>query len=228
MPATLSGFLAMGLWGGFTHCAAMCGPFVLAQTGQGEDFGGVLQRLSRFSLLPYHLGRATTYIALAVLFSAVLNLAFLFLPVRLYIVVPMLLLAAVVFLVSAFPRLSVLFPWAANFHLPAAFAPASRRISALMSSRRAGSRYLLGVMLGFMPCGMLLAALMAAASLDSPLNAGAAMLAFTAGTIPALFLVAAGGHTLSRLYPASFMRARQFFLVLSALWLFVLAGLSIF
>ena len=219
----------MGLWGGFTHCSAMCGPFVLAQTGEGgRSGGGALQKLSRFSLLPYHLGRATTYVALAVLFSAVLNLAFLFLPIRLYVVVPMLLLAAVVFLVAAFPRLSALFPWAVNLHLPAAFAPASRRINAMMSSEKATSRYVLGVMLGFMPCGMLLAALMAAASLDSPWKAGAAMIAFTAGTVPALFLVAAGGHTLRRLYPAGFIRARQFFLVLSALWLCVLAGLSIF
>lgn len=227
VPATLSGFLAMGLFGGFTHCTAMCGPFVLAQVADGGT-PGALARLSRFSLLPYHLGRATTYVALAFIFAAFLNLAFLFLPVRLYVVVPLLLLAAVIFLVSAFPRMSGVFPWAVRLRLPFPFHAFSKTIGSLMAERGFIKRYVLGILLGFMPCGMLLAALMAAASLDTPWKAGAAMLAFTAGTMPALTAVAAGGHALRALYPQAFARTRQVFLVLSALWLCALAGLSIF
>ena len=65
-------FLA-GLGGSLTHCAGMCGPFVLGQvmadaeraTGYGE-----WRRLAGAALAPYHLGRITTYTALGALAGA--------------------------------------------------------------------------------------------------------------------------------------------------------------
>jgi sulfite exporter TauE/SafE len=66
----LSGALALvGLIGGALHCAPMCGPFVLAQS-VGTRKGGPGARLSEVALLPYHLGRLTTYAALGALSGA--------------------------------------------------------------------------------------------------------------------------------------------------------------
>src|SRR5512145_2116481 len=72
-PATAETLIAAlflaGLAGGAAHCAGMCGPFVLAQTAGRlaavpvERFGR-LTRLGGALLLPYHLGRATTYAGL--------------------------------------------------------------------------------------------------------------------------------------------------------------------
>src|SRR5882757_9006450 len=64
-------FLA-GLVGSASHCAGMCGPFVLAQAGSRlcrlpAGPGGELRRLAGGLLLPYHLGRSTTYVGLGVL-----------------------------------------------------------------------------------------------------------------------------------------------------------------
>lgn len=230
MPATLAGFLVMGLVGGTTHCAAMCGPFVLAQISPEKDCASksCLQKLSGLALLPYHLGRGTTYIMLAVLLSGVLNLAFAFMPVRLFVVVPMLMLAAVLFLVAAFPSLSALFPWATRVSFPVPLKNLSLKISSRMQKEGFSNRYMMGVLLGFMPCGLLLSALMAACALPTSLQSGLAMAAFTLGTMPALFAVALGGHTFKLLYPETFFRVRQVFLGLSALWLLVVAGASIF
>ena len=52
----------------------------------------------------------------------------------------------------------------------------------------------LGVALGFIPCGLLYAALAAAASGGNPIAGAAGMLAFAAGTIPMLLVVGAVGQ----------------------------------
>ena len=55
-----------GLVGGWSHCAGMCGPFVLAQVAtrlEGIPASRMteLHRLTGAAVLPYHFGRATTY-----------------------------------------------------------------------------------------------------------------------------------------------------------------------
>ena len=215
----ISLFLA-GLVGGFGHCVGMCAPFVLAQT----ETAPTIRKLGSSLLLPYHLGRMTTYVALAVLVSSVINLAFVFSDLKVLITAPMLVLAGVIFLVSAFPRLSALFPWAANIQLAAPYKFISRFSSKLMNNKNILGRYTLGVLLGFMPCGLVLSALLASATADSTLQAALAMGAFTLGTIPALVLVALGGNVLKYQYPKAFQHVSQGAMVISGLWLFVLAG----
>src|SRR5579864_1635464 len=61
-------FLA-GLAGSAVHCVGLCGPFVLGQVMVGSrsppaSAHGEWRRLAGASLLPYHLGRITTYTAL--------------------------------------------------------------------------------------------------------------------------------------------------------------------
>jgi sulfite exporter TauE/SafE len=62
--------------------------------------------------------------------------------------------------------------------------------------------YPLGLALGFLPCGILYAALAAAAATGSPLYGALAMFCFGLGTIPALVAVgllgASAGHRFSR------------------------------
>src|SRR4030095_7428592 len=60
--------LLAGLAGSVVHCVGMCGPFVLGQVMADLDHGpsayGEWRRLCGAALLPYHLGRLTTYAAL--------------------------------------------------------------------------------------------------------------------------------------------------------------------
>lgn len=212
--------LLAGLVGGATHCVGMCSPFVLAQVGEDQK----LQKLGSYLLLPYHLGRMTTYVVLGMLLNSVINLAFLFSNTKVFIAVPMLVLAGIIFLVSAFPRLSILFPWVNTIRVSAPYTVISRLSARLMNNPNIVGRYGLGVLLGFMPCGLVLSALMASATAPTVFQAGFAMTAFTVGTMPALIMVAFGGHALRFKYPNVAKRVSQGAMVASGVWLFALAG----
>lgn len=221
LPASL--FMA-GLVGGATHCTFMCAPFVLAQTDNEMQ----MKRPANYLLLPYHLGRMTTYVMLAIAVSSLLNLAFIFSDMRALISAPLLMIAAVIFMISAFPKLTALFPWAANIHFTAHYGFITRLATKLMKGSGILKRYLLGVLLGFIPCGLVIAALMAAASAPTPFHAGASMAAFTLGTVPALVLVALGGHAIKSKYPKATKNLTRSAMALSSLWLFALAGTLLF
>lgn len=213
-----------GLMGGFTHCAGMCSPFVLAQTG--PDFS--LKRAQERLLLPYHLGRMTTYISLAVLVSGFINIAFLFSDMKSLIAVPLLMTASLIFLISAFPSLSSAFPWIGRIQIGIPFSLLRKPITKLISSQSVLGRYMLGILLGFMPCGLVAAALMAASTASSIPESALAMAAFTMGTMPALILVSFGGSALKQRFPKTAQRFSQGAMAISSLWLFALAGTMIF
>jgi sulfite exporter TauE/SafE len=219
----ISLFLA-GLFGGFTHCTGMCSPFVLAQVGSQPE----IKKLRSTLLMPYHLGRMTTYVTLAVLVSSVINLAFVFSGLKALIAAPMLVLAGVIFLVNAFPQLSSFFPWVARIHVAVPYKFIASFSAKLMNNPHVLKRYGLGVLLGFMPCGLVVSALLASATAPNALQAGLAMGAFTLGTMPALFLVAFGGHALKQKYPIASARMAQGVMMISGLWLFALAGQILF
>lgn len=197
------GLLLLGVIGGFTHCAGMCGPFVLAQVGSrlaATDLSAMtrLTRLRGVALLPYHLGRGTTYALLGGmaggLSGGVQGLAsFSRLPGI------ALSLMAVVFLVMAVfqwtPRLAFAGGGALSAGWQKLFAPLFNRPTGMTG-------YVLGLGLGFLPCGLIYAALlMAGASGDWRLGA-LGMAAFAVGTMPALLVVgmlgAAAGQKLRR------------------------------
>lgn len=252
LPITL--FMA-GAVGGFTHCTLMCSPFVLAQCGKrcgalsNKDCDDMSQgqvvaikekrvnnqtasdvfvaRMKASLLLPYHFGRMTTYVSMAMVMNMMINLAFWFSDSKALLAAPMLALAGVMFIVSAFPRLSMLFPWGGNINLGLPYNWLSLPLSKLVTKRDIVSQYLRGVLLGFMPCGLVISALLAAATAPDVMGAGFAMMAFSLGTIPALFMVALGGQTFSHKYPRTSLHMSRGAMVLSALWLFALAGTMI-
>lgn len=212
------GLFLAGLIGGFTHCIAMCGAFVVSQTGH-------IEKMREGLLLPYHLGRITTYVVMAMLLSSILNFAFLFMPMRSLVVAPILMIAALVFFVTAFPALQKLFPWVTRIQMAIPYQWLSKAVQRFAQRGDVLSKYSLGVLLGFVPCGLIVAALMAAATAPTFWQAGIAMGVFGVGTVPALLVVSFGGQALQHKYPLVMQKVSQGFMVLSGLWLFVLAGL---
>lgn len=185
----LSMFLA-GLVGSASHCAAMCGPFVLAQTGEtmaGLKVGsGELRRLAGAALLPYHAGRAVTYILLAVLLSLPLQLMSQ-LPQLRFIPAVALLIGALLFLLLGFRGLRGTLE---SGILGGGLGSRLGRIAKPLFAKPWGWRGLgLGMVLGFLPCGLLYAAIGAAAATSDPVAAALSMAAFTLGTFPMLWLV---------------------------------------
>jgi sulfite exporter TauE/SafE len=211
----MSLFLA-GLVGGATHCAGMCSPFVLAQ--------GTLKKSGRSLLLPYHLGRMTTYVTLGILVNSVLSLAFVYSDFKPLIAAPMLMLAGILFLVSTFPTIAALFPWAGKIQFSAPIQFVSKLAGPLMVSENPLKKYLLGIILGFIPCGLVTSALLVAATAKDIGEAALAMSAFAVGTMPVLMLIGLGGQTIKKRYPTALRYFSQTAMVISSLWLFVLAS----
>jgi sulfite exporter TauE/SafE len=221
----LLGLLAAGLAGSVVHCGPMCGVFVLGQVSDRmlrlpPERMCERQRISNGLLVPYHLGRLTTYAGIGALaagsasvfsglgwFGGVSSVLFM--------------LAAGLFLLQAAGRV---FPTVVRFGRPPRFW--GRVIGACVRRIRHGSvfgEYLLGVALGFLPCGLLYAAVAAAAAAGRSAMGAAAMLAFGLGTTPVLMLVGFAGHAAGRRWNQGVTTAAPLLMVLNAILLLALA-----
>lgn len=220
-------FLA-GLYGGFSHCALMCSPFVVAQVNNRATEKNILQKIKSNMLLPYHFGRMTTYVVLAIVVSSIINLAFVHSELKTIISAPLLASAGLIFIVSAFPSLNAAFPWVSKIKAGVPYRYLKRLISRASTMHGHAGRYILGVLLGFMPCGLVVSALMASATAPNVLGSALAMASFTVGTMPALFIVALGGQAFTHRFPKLRIGLARGGMIVSGIWLFTLAGMMIF
>ncbi len=194
-------FFLGGLTGGFTHCLAMCGPFVACERMCSSQACSKTSQISAAMGLPYHLGRLTTYGALG-FFAALLSkqvAAASWWPVASAI---MLATAGAMFLLSCAKSCLHKKPAASN----------------------KGFTYLRGVLLGFSPCGLLYAAVMMAATLANPLSGLVAMWLFTLGTMPALLIASSGAELLSRKWQRGMQNVGRAMMVFNGLSLLVMAA----
>lgn len=222
-------FLA-GLGGSFTHCAGMCGPFVLGQVGARMEATPAAKltewrRLTGAALLPYHFGRMTTYVVLGAL-AAWLVSGFAEAASFQWISASLLVLAGGLFIAASlqhYPKiLGQANPLAAiNMPIPETF---KTFLHYLFASPVGGRGYVLGVLLGFLPCGLLYAALAAVASTKDPLAGAMAMAVFAIGTMPALFLVAFGGNFVMNRWRKGFSHLARAVMAVNGIILFVTAG----
>lgn len=216
-----------GLLGSLTHCVGMCGPFAFAQTtasrfgrGGSGHTDTVFSRVRGAALLPYHLGRITTYSILGVTaaaFSGFFAGSNTFQTVAGVLMV----LAGTLFLASAIPALNI--P-----SMPALTQGAGQAIGRVARPFIAGHtglhRYALGIALGFLPCGLVAAALLAVAATGEPFTAFFAMVGFGLATIPALIFAAALGQLSASRWPIKIKSIARGAMVLSGASLFAIAG----
>lgn len=198
------GLLFAGAAGSTVHCVPMCGGFVLGQVADRMARLPSAQlcewrRLNNGALLPYHLGRLSTYAALGAL-AGLGGAALGRLPWFGWASGTLLLVAAALFLAQGLRRLA---PGFARFlpgpeRAPAGWSRMLARLTRRLDRASAGGGYLLGVTLGFLPCGFLYAALATAAASFSPALGAAGMLAFGLGTAPALVTVGIVGQAAGR------------------------------
>ncbi len=153
--------LLMGLTGSL-HCVGMCGGFAMAASAKSPLHGAA-----------WHLGRWTTY-AVA---GALLGLLGGGLPGPAWLPEALAALGLLAFALSVGGWL----------HLPPGALPGIAPLAARFA-RGGGlaSRYGFGLVTGLLPCGMTLAALSLALGAETPTLGAGAMVAFGAGTSPAL------------------------------------------
>jgi len=169
---------------GSLHCAAMCGPLVLAVSsadGSRSPFAA--------SRLVHNAGRIATYCAIGLLFGAV-GRTFALAGVQRWLslvagasILVGLLLSTRFALKTPFAKLVVT--------LKTAF-------SRLLQRRTLASQFLLGSLNGLLPCGLVYIAAAGAATTLSPIGGALHMAAFGAGTLPMMLGL---GLASSRLRP---------------------------
>jgi uncharacterized protein len=200
-----SGFFAVfflgGLTGGFTHCLPMCGPLAACHTLCGKaKCDSRLARAQQVLGLPYHLGRLTTYTALGFV-AALLSRQVAAAPYWPLLSSTMLAVAGVMFVVSSLSQ------------SPHSFFSVSAR-----------STYLRGALMGFMPCGLLYAALMMAATLAHPLLGALAMALFALGILLPLTLATASADYIRQRWQGAMTQAGRALMAGNGLFLLVMAG----
>ncbi len=183
MPET--GYIAVfliGLLGG-THCVGMCGGIVgaLTVTRPGSQPDWQLHAA-------YNLGRITSYTAAGAALGAIGGLGMVLnnvLPVQmaLYLIANVMLIALGLYLTGMTSLLAPLERaghrvWTRIQPLTARFLPA----------RRIAQAYPLGLLWGFLPCGLVYSVLATALVSGSALRGGGLLLAFGLGTLPNLML----------------------------------------
>ncbi|NUB26433.1 sulfite exporter TauE/SafE family protein [Azospirillum brasilense] len=216
----LVALLTAGLVGGSTHCAGMCGPFVLAQvTARLEQVPASrmseLHRLAGAAVLPYHLGRGTTYTLIGAAAAAVAGHVGA-LPGLKWLSVALLAFAALFFLGYAVKGLTAWMPkldgavqrwWGDRV---------SRLARPLFGNPTGWRGYGLGLALGFIPCGLLYGAVAVAAASGSALTGALGMAAFALGTLPSLLAVGLAGHLAGRTWRSAVARAAPVIMVVNA------------
>lgn len=185
-----SGYLAVfliGLLGG-VHCLSMCGGIVGALSVNMPLHGPGDARRGLFIQLAYNLGRLTTYGALGMGLGAIGSLGMLldsFLPIQLglYVLANVMLILLGLYLTGyTAPLLPVeRFGQQLWRHVQ----PLTRRFLPARSPLQA---YPLGLLWGFIPCGLVYSVLATALVTGSPWRGGGLMLAFGLGTLPNLML----------------------------------------
>jgi hypothetical protein len=194
-------FFLGGLAGSLTHCLVMCGPMVACPAACGGACG---TKFSMASQWHYHLGRLFVYGALGFM-AALLSRQIAASPYWTTLSGIMMALAALLFIASSLmgTHNNIGIKW--------------------LAGRGALAR---GMAMSFMPCGLLYAALMAAASLANPIQAMVAMWLFVLGTMPVLLASSGFAAALAFKWQRLMHTIGRFGMAGSGLTLLVLAARS--
>ena len=174
--------ITIAFLGSFGHCIGMCGGIVLAYSGNKIDQNDskIKQSLSH---LAYNLGRVTTYITLGAIFGAIGS-------VLSYnnIAIATLTILAGIFMIFAGLSLLGKFKFLTNIEHSFFKAKWYQNIfKNAISSKSIDSFFLLGLLNGLLPCGLVYFFAVAAASTGSAFWGAVVMAIFGLSTIPSLF-----------------------------------------
>ncbi len=182
MDFTLAIFL--GLLGSL-HCAAMCGPLMLALPGRADGAGRFIT-----GRLIYQFGRVTTYALLGVV-AGLVGKSFFIAGCQRWLSIAL----GVVILIGFFISKKV----AVSAPVVRLVGKLKTAMSAQLQRRNFRSLGLLGMLNGLLPCGLVYVALAGAVARGSLEGAVVFMLLFGLGTLPMLLAISLSG----KLFPVA-------------------------
>lgn len=186
---------------GSVHCIGMCGGIVAAMAMGGK---GGAEKGGHLFMLSYNLGRLTTYTVLGAA-AGLLGSSLDLLAVReasfvIYGLANFFVIVVGVASVLGIQRFSI---FAIEGSGGGFLATPLRRVIASDTPWRGFGA---GIILGFLPCGLVYAPLVTAAATGSPFRGGAVMAALGLGTIPLLFAFGSASAVLSVRVRSGFLR----------------------
>ncbi len=203
---------------GSGHCAAMCGPLVALANPRGTngDAAGT-RRLAAHAAL-YHTGRLTMYVTLGALIGLTGGAL-----VTAGLGRALSLVAAGALLLQAVAAWRA-FRGGARGVFGRVVTRAIGRAGGWMRRHRISGPVAFGALTGLLPCGLVYAALTAAAGFGSVAGSALFMFAFGVGTVPLLATVGLSAGRIERHLPIRLRKAAPFALAAVALLLIVRAG----
>jgi uncharacterized protein len=179
----LSGF-SIGILGSF-HCIGMCGPLALALPVDQLNTAN-----KTASILLYNIGRAISYAAMGVLFGIVgQSFELFFLQQWLSVLSGVLILSVLLFTKFGHPQGNIMVKFSQTI---------KHRLSTYLRSDKKLLSYLsIGMVNGFLPCGLVYIAIAASIAAGSIFKSSLLMFAFGIGTLPIMALTMAFGKFIS-------------------------------
>jgi sulfite exporter TauE/SafE len=206
--------LIIGLLGSF-HCMGMCGPIALALPLKTNSW-----RTRFISALLYNFGRVITYAFLGLVFG-LLGLGIHIWGVQQWVSIG----------VGTLMIFSVAFPL--FFHGSAmtsgfdrVFSGLKRHFGRFFGFRTYLSTWIIGLLNGLLPCGLVYIALAGALISTTPANGALYMIFFGLGTIPALLALSLAGNVISMKFRRTMQQMMPFLIILIGI-LFVLRGMNL-
>lgn len=215
-----SNFLEIGFFMGLlgsVHCIGMCGPLVMALPIL--HLNPIQKTLATFL---YHLGKIMTYGLLGIvvgLFGK--QIPFYNVQQHLSILIGGLMLLYVLWVFYLHPKRKIGFikiDWIQK--------PIFSALSKLLKQNRVSTFFLIGLLNGLLPCGMIYLALGSAWANQSVLQSGLFMVLFGLGTLPALLLVAFGGQLMGLAFRQRIQKALPYMLFSMGV-LLILRGMNL-
>ena len=206
--------LIIGLLGSF-HCMGMCGPIALALPLKENSWNTRI-----ISGVLYNLGRVSTYVFLGLLFG-LLGLGIHIWGFQQWVSIG----------VGTIMILSVAFP--VIFHgseltgrLDALLSGFKRFFGRFFGFRSYLSTWIIGLLNGLLPCGLVYIALAGALVSTTPIDGALYMMIFGLGTMPALLVVSMAGNIISMTVRRRVQQLIPFLIILIGV-LFVLRGMNL-
>jgi uncharacterized protein len=206
---------AIGLAGSF-HCIGMCGPIALAlPVNHGSKFSLITGRIL------YNLGRAFTYSFIG-LFAGLVGQSLSLAGAQQAIsIISGLLILIIVLIPSGISQKLLLLKPAYGFT-----SLLKRKFSSLLTKKSLLSLFYIGIINGFLPCGLVYLALAGAVAMAGIAEGAAYMFLFGIGTLPVMLVVSLAGNFVSTELRIRINKWMPTIMVVIAI-LFILRGLNL-
>ncbi len=209
--------LLMGLIGSM-HCAGMCGPIAISLPYR---VGMQTKEETFFKILVYNLGRIITYAFFGLLFGIV-GKGFFTMGIQKWFLITLAVLLIIIAIFSIDVESKALkIPVIGKFNKKV-----KELLAKSLKNATIKSFLYIGILNGFLPCGLVYMAIVAAIATGGVLNSVLYMILFGIGTMPMMMALGYGGHLLSTRFRTFLRKLYPVFMIIFAI-LFLMRAFKI-